>query len=428
MTQIGAVEIRRRTVTGMFTKSKWSRESLSKRSLRRTAFSLASVRVYIGHQHFGPKVLPSMSRNSSTSIERNVSHDELDDIAFVAWSRIQITKVTQVLAAKSAADPTWGANATSSVHVARCLEAMGDEDPAAMLVFAVAALWDVKPFALPLPVVASVGDWMDFGDVGRSMRSAELMAFDLEKDPYSWASQTAAEINYNRAYRLWVAALMLNVPSRHHASLPIEACISILTRSQLHNGAFYPDRAPWLTAKVVLGFVEAGYDYESSEVVRRACDWLTAEAPSGPRVDGIWLSGATDFRDVFGGDAGTTALCAQALAGANSPRFSVIERSCSGLVDALPELVHKGRFVDAALAIEAVVTSGTDWIVVRSELASVVDWMVSSVVGIDLRVPPPENLDWSQVALASSSVARTLLKMIESERPNSSASLDSIFI
>ena len=87
-------------------------------------------------------------------------------------------------------------------------------------------------------------------------------------------------IDYYRFHDNWLLGLLLGFEG-----LATDSCSKTLRERyvecaknmQLDSGAFYPERVPWVTARVIMGLAQCGLTYYSSDVVKQACDWLVEQ-------------------------------------------------------------------------------------------------------------------------------------------------------
>jgi hypothetical protein len=191
---------------------------------------------------------------------------------------------------------------------------------------------------------------------------AEMLAEDeqLRGAPYL-VNQPGDAIDLPRFYRTWVLGLLLGVEGRAPVPDPdrTRKLHAIAAAAQDPVGFFYPRRVPWNTARVILGLVAAGFDYNNDEVVRRACQWLLRPVHDGGAFsddDGYWHSGTGTWNT----DEATTAMCLTALAQAGAPRSPVREMAYAWLADGEKRWTARGREIDLAHVLEALLHGPDD--------------------------------------------------------------------
>lgn len=136
------------------------------------------------------------------------------------------------------------------------------------------------------------------------------------------------------------------------------------------SGAFYPERVPWVTARVLLGWCQASGSYHRGPVVRRACDWLSTARPYGPFAYGDWESGTGAWNTSLM----TTAMCLSALGSAGVPPHD--GRMQAGLGHLYASLQERGERneIDLADTLDAILLIGGRWQDVSAELGELLTW------------------------------------------------------
>jgi len=305
-------------------------------------------------------------------------------VAFLgrAWDSLRV--LTRRLGHQAQADPTWGDNVASAVHACESLARFEDVAWRQSAGY-VRSRWQTRQDGqLPEPVGDKTpAERDDFDQIVTRMQEQD----DLFRGRYD---QLACDIDADRFHRTWVLGQLLGFEgtARERDDGRLNSLLAAAQSSQEPDGAFYPRRVPWVTARVVLGLAIAGESIRSSEVQSAACEWLRRPHPTGPLQLGSWESGTGTWNSTLQ----TTAMCLSALARAGvSTTDSAIKAGRSYLLSNRGDWVRPGNEMDAADSLQAYLLTGGRWREVSEELAFLLGWSRN-----------PES--WSQVnRLASES-------------------------
>lgn len=280
-----------------------------------------------------------------------------------AWECFEV--LVRNIASQTVADPTWGDNLASAVFAGMALAEVGHPEWAALASY-IRARWTYLSDATP-PRAQD------------GMVSAERKDFDLirdamiAEDEFGYHATSAATIDLDRTHRTWALGLLLcfEGSARQRDIERIERLKAIATKIQEPNGAFYPERIPWVTARVVLGLCAAGETVTSSSTVRLACEWLCKGPPGGPFRLVRWESGT----GAWNSPEQTTALCLEALlkAGVDFAQETV-RAALPTLTEARRAWGQPGKEMDAACGLQTFLLADRRWRTVIRELEQVLVW------------------------------------------------------
>lgn len=270
-------------------------------------------------------------------------------------------------------DHTWGGNTASAMFAGVALALL--DQPVAWKVTAdyVRGQWDCGN-THELPVFVGARASTDSEDVHvhilQAMRAEDVAAPQAGRR--GWLS--ADDIDLDRFYRTWNLGLLLTF---EHTALErdatrIAALKAVTGRVQLPNGAFYPERVPWMTARVLNGLWHGGDSRDTSPIVNAACDWLRTPIEQGGPFDGCWHSGT----GAWNSDVMTTAMCMTALMHAGVPASDHCVRAGYEYLKAqMPQWRSPGREIDCATAAEALMLAGPDRREVYPAIMDLLGWV-----------------------------------------------------
>jgi hypothetical protein len=292
---------------------------------------------------------------------------EQHDTALLARAWLALQVLSQYLARQAEADPTWHDNLASAVFSAESLAILAP-DKAKLTADYVRRRWPVSDErTLPRPSNGPPNERVDFDQIGEAMKQE-----DAASEARNGVS-AASEIDLDRTHLTWCVGLLLGFEGV--AVARDSGRLAVLLRStagaQLPSGAFYPERIPWITARVILGLTAAGETIRSSQTVRAACNWLRTSVPDGPVNLGVWESGTGRWNTALM----TTAMCLQALLKAGIPTDDpTVQLAASYVEDNRSLWSAPGLEIDAALAIETLLLVGKRWSELADDIVRLLNW------------------------------------------------------
>jgi hypothetical protein len=247
------------------------------------------------------------------------------------------------------ADPTWGGVPSSSMFVTKLLTEMDRAALAKPSLDFLRSHWRIAGGELQIDT-RGLATVVDFNLIHQRILDEDEAA---PGQPY----ESGVTIDIDRFHKTWLAGLILGAEAAAEGSTLIhEDLDALISKMQVGpSGAFYPQRVPWCTARVLLGLAACRRTIETSACSRRAADWLMRErVDGGARVGGIWYSGTGTWNTLVE----TTALVILGLVRAGvDPSDPRLEPGREAL------LSHREEWegADGALAIEALLATGTAW-------------------------------------------------------------------
>ncbi len=326
--------------------------------------------------------------------------------AFLArcWQSLSVLGAYLVKHARD--DPTWGRNLASCVFACDALAQLHKREEWQLSADFVRSAWDYGDGSrLPRPIGEVTAEWFDFPEIQKAMRA---------EDGVGVSPMRADGIDMDRMHRTWVTGLLLGLegaaPERQASR--IETLKAIAATAQEPDGNFYPARVPWITARVILGLRSAGDSYESSDVVRRACDWLRSPSP-GPYSFGAWESGS----GAWNSQLMTTAMCLAALGQAGVQMHEpVMVAGAAYLKSKRSDWGQPGSEIDTALVLEASLLAGERWRDVSADMSQLISWARDRSAWVETsRLAPDAGTESSKVAFIASELVAIVWAIVKRE-------------
>ena len=229
-------------------------------------------------------------------------------------------------------------------------------------------------------------------------------------------AEVSDSIDFNRMHQTWVLGLLLGVEARAKNNLNrVLALKQIVAREQQPIGNFYPARVPWVTARILIGLSQTGETVDTSDTVRKGCEWLLTQSPSGPYDFGAWNPHTGSWNTI----TGTTAMCLNALirCGIQANNESV-DLSINYLLDARNEWTQHGKEIDCAFALETFLITGSHWRDFTKELTALIDWVHNPNIWQEVVIDASKEKDESlKIPLIASALVGIIWSIVRSELP-----------
>lgn len=265
-------------------------------------------------------------------------------------------QLSDLLAEEARKDEEWRDNVACAAFAAMALYGLGRIEEANRCADFVRDRWIVEPSGvLPYWRDSPTAEQYDFLSLKEMMQEEdELLAgqTDLQGKNCCWPeNQRSGQIDLARMHNTWMLGVLLSfegsVPSPD--TVRVGHLFEAAEKAWQPGGGFYPERIPWMTARILIGLCEAGKG--DSDLARKAADWLLDwRAPGEKRAMG-WASGT----GVWNSLAMTNAMCLIALMKCNptweSTMIDVGYQHMMSAIDAQPG--PEDEPLDYALMIEA---------------------------------------------------------------------------
>jgi hypothetical protein len=292
--------------------------------------------------------------------------DDQFGAAFLAHSWTSLRVLVRFLSQEARKDPTWGDNVASAVFAGEAFAALNLVDDWQRTAEYVRGRWSVDNTEELPTTMSETAEADDFLAISEAMREEDA----LDPPP---AGAEADSIDLERFHRTWVLGLLLGFEGTalHVETRRRDALLTIASNMQLPSGAFYPERVPWVTDRVLLGLASLGEGVHASDVAQAAATWLRTRRPVGPYSFGVWRPGTGRWNT----ELQTTAMTLLALGRAGvPPSDNSVRRGITYLRDGRAEWYRPGKEIDCSQAIEAALVLGGSWRDFSQEIRSLLSW------------------------------------------------------
>jgi hypothetical protein len=286
-------------------------------------------------------------------------------------------------------DATWGNNPSSCMYACQAFGVMGMPNQARDSLRFLREIYSVVDghFTICLDNLTTKAD---NAEIGRRMAKEQPeVAVDLE-----------------RFHTTWLAGVCLSAEAAAGDRKRISALANAIIAQALPSGGFYPERIPWVTARMLRALGVAGYS--GHRQVRRASEWLLNQcvASNGQEKD-HWVAGTGGWNS----DAETTAMAIMGLMavghGINDPRLRG-PRAYLRAEQAQWE-IKQASPIDTALAVRALLALGEPWSSVAQSTIDLAKRAVEKTLWDSVSKSAAETLEQSSQA---AQVAADLIRII----------------
>jgi hypothetical protein len=298
-----------------------------------------------------------------------------------AWDLFE--QLGRALAFQCSEDATWGDNVGAAIFAAWALSVMDHDEAWRNVAAFIRDRWKYDvPGKLPTPAGKASAESDDFDQILARMRQEDEETPDA---PHVLA-YPADTIDMGRFYKMWMLGALLGFEGNAiHSDQQRLTALLATAKEKIHPaGYFYPRRVPWVTARIVLGLCLAGESYDSSDVVRSACDWLRRSVNDGGAFNNRWHSGTGTWNT----SEATTAMCLTALLRAGAPTTET-SIGLAWLKTREGDWALANREVDLALVLEAMLL-GNDYQTVYQRVLDLLAWVQDQLASPTL--PMPESV------------------------------------
>jgi hypothetical protein len=273
---------------------------------------------------------------------------------------------------QQAIDPTWGGIPSSAMFAVQALSQVGKAETAAASSEFIRRHWKIIDGRLEINVkgLKSAGD---FQEIGKDMAEEDtLIAASGMALPFA----PAQSIDLEQFHWTWLSGVFLCAEAAVASdSEHVKEFAKAVEATQLRSGAFYPERVPWATARVLLGLAAAGQTIKNSTSVVSATQWLIADREVGGarRNDGLWESGTGTWNSRL--ETTGMVLLALAAVGVDSskPELGVAREY---LLSQRHEWIKPEQEIDGAMALQAYLEAGGAWENVAREAQQLSRWAI----------------------------------------------------
>ena len=264
-------------------------------------------------------------------------------------------------------DPTWGGAPSSAMFAAQTFAEIGrDKDIEGSLRF-LRECWSIVDGRIEV-AIEKLSTRHDFAKIRERM-----LKEDEVEHRWKAASLAANQVDIDRFHRTWVLGLILGSEAASGTPrLPLPQLAEMVEEEAISNVAFYPQRVPWCTARVLLGLAACGRTINTSETVKRCTQWLLRSTEEGGACkNGVWESGTGTWNSTIE----TTAMVLVALTavGVDWTDPSLMAAR-SYLISNRTQWTSAGKEMDGALALQAYMDTGGNWEDIAPEVQRLCQW------------------------------------------------------
>ena len=303
---------------------------------------------------------------------------EVGQLVAKVWSTQR--HMIDLLVHRAEQDPEWGDNAACAAFAAIALYRLGLTRAADECAQRVRDRWDYQ--ASPMPRWRGdrpSAEAADFEHLKRRMKVEDEQRAAAGGDR-QWREEMRAErIELPKLHRTWMLGVLLCLegadPVFHDER--VEMLYEAAEEAWRVDGCFYPERIPWMTARLLLGLCAVGK--ANSPLAEKAVEWLVNwHEPGGGRAMD-WSSGTGDWNTkVMTNAMCLTALLKQGRPGRYDQRIRVAYSSMLAEMEKQTDVTRAP--VDYGLIIEAILlqsSRGEDRAKAYDKLSELLAWISS---------------------------------------------------
>jgi hypothetical protein len=341
--------------------------------LRSLGSSLAVDSLRALHARAGFKDRPKLNRRAAALVE--------------LWDAFNA--VLERIEHQQARDATWGADVSSATFAVMAFAEVGKVDLARESVAFLRSHWCDRSGKLDV-TCDGLSTISDFVRIGLAMQEED--ATNAAVQPADWIP--AAKVDIERFHKTWVSGLILCTEAAvQDPTVSLHDLAGLVEHEQLESGAFYPERVPWCTARVLLGLAACGRTVDTSPAVAKAVKWLLRDrAEGGACSGGLWQSGTGRWNSTLE----TTGMVLLALGvGGHDCSDERLEGARTYLLSQKNRWTAPGKELDGALVIQALLETGVAWEDVAAESQALSRWAKGEAFWQGVARTAKESLDQS---------------------------------
>ncbi len=354
------------------------------------------------------QLVTTLERLDIARLQRSLHDQHGTKFLVRLWTTLRM--LLTALAEAGAKDPSWHDDTGSASCASRVLSEFNYDCAKAIVEFQ-RNRWSISQTNDLVPGLPPPNERKDFDEIRRCMKEEE------SSGPIPSYAETSDRLDFDRMHRNWALGLLLGLEAAatNYSAIRLNSLKLIAEKTILANGSFYPARVPWVTARILIGLSQTGESVETSEVVRKACQWLLQEAPEGPGNFGAWHP----HTGVWNTTIGTTAMCVNALlrCGIRADHPSM-DLAINYLLDARSEWARPGQEIDCAFALDTFLLSGALWRDFASELTRLLEWANDPHIWTNVVLDASQAKDESlKIPLIAASMVGIIWSIVKSELP-----------
>lgn len=336
--------------------------------LRSLGSSLAVDSLRALHARAGFKERPQMNRRAAALVE--------------LWAAFN--SMLERIEHQQSLDPIWGTAPSSAMFAITAFAEIGKTELANESIEFLRKHWVVDGGKI-IVTTDGFSTKEDFDKIQEAM---------IAEDVNETYSQPGDAINIEQFHSTWLLGVLLCAESKVlKPKIPLDTLSNLVEKCQLASGAFYPERVPWCTARVLLGLAACGRTYETSDYVKRSVQWLLLErSEGGACYGGVWNSGTGSWNTTL--EVTGMVLLALAAVGYDCSDERLLNARAY-LLSQREQWTSPGKELDGALAIQAYLDTGGDWEEVASPAQYLSRWAKGTAFWQNATKTARDSLDQS---------------------------------
>lgn len=286
-------------------------------------------------------------------------------------------------------DSTWGNNMASMIFAAEALANIRFDNDST-------TLWEITASNIRKRWCPDQNNGVRFiGEVEGIQKTTEIIDFvdnirkTMREDElsYSYSENMLSEnIDYQRFHNNWLLGLLLGFEgiALDEEDLKLEY-IKCAESVQQSNGAFYPERVCWVTARVVMGLCQCGLSY-SDTVVKKACNWLVSQLTCKDEmqwsIEALECDGWRSGTGIWNSNEQITLMCLCALFAAQYPIrknekvSNVVHEIWRCRKNLEKSFIEKGTILDIMWIIDVMLYDNRNPIDLKEEIKYLTDYVL----------------------------------------------------
>ena len=284
-------------------------------------------------------------------------------------------------------DATWGSVPSSVMFAVAAFSEVGKADLAREGIAFLRRHWNACNGGIEV-LTEGLKTADDFAKIQLAMAKEDETSQDRDHRPL------ARDVDVEQFHRTWVLGLILCAEAASgEPRIPLKKLAQLVEDEQLPSGAFYPERVPWCTARVLLGLAVCGRTVDTSQAVQDGVAWLLRDTSQGGACSGgIWPSGTGSWNTEL--EATGMVLLSLAAVGYNCSH-SRLDAARAYLLSQRNQWTAPGCELDGALAIQAFLDTGGAWEEVAPEAQKLSQWAKGEAFWQGATESAKESLDQS---------------------------------
>ena len=297
-------------------------------------------------------------------------------------------------------DPTWNNNLYSSLQAANTLAYMEFEERSKT------KLQTVRNYINEVCGLNSTNEFVKYKVSTDQIDTSQIVKAMKEDDKFFSIKEKHDKIEQEKFYKTYTIGMMLGFETIfNNNSENINRYIDLIKNLQDDDGSFYPRRVPWVTARIIISLTKAGLNYNNSDIVKRACDWLLSDKNKN-LSNGEWKSGTGYWNT----NINVTLLCLEALIDAGFTADNPKIQECIAYVKTEKNKIFiNNKELDAVMYVYAMTRLNYQLSEISEDLEIICNWFLNKDILSDVNLLSSESNDESQKA---ASIINYLIKII----------------